>query len=956
MSNFANRGGRGRGRGGPPLQSSPGPRSPAGPGGSGQRAPYSQSQTPDFEVYSANTPPILPPHLLPSDTSHNQLIKSFSSVAHDPARPLRPGYGTLGIPGNVRANFFAMKLPKGPIYDYDVKIEPQASRRESGRLLEQLEKEKSFQPYVLSIAHDTSRRLVSAKRLPQPFSVPIKLQWEDEKQPRDKAKTYTVSLTLTGVLDPKDMANHIEGKVEARNYEVAPLVSALNLVLQRSASKNGARVGKNKYFFKDLPRFQLGGCLEAWQGYFVSVRPSFKRLLVNVNVCMSAFVRPGPLSEALFEFNKNSRGAMPTLPKDIIRSIKLKLTHLGYNKKLDSIGTKTPRNMTFQCEEFGGEISVESYFRKKYNITLLHASDLPVVNVGTKKDPRWVPPELCEILPGSLFLGKLDARATQQMIKVACRPPRTNGESIVQQGFPTLGLTSSFGTASANEFGIEVEKDMAVVPYRILPPPQLSYRAKQGTGLDNARINQASWNLLDVKFHQAAKVASWWIFPVRDGANALQGPQDPRLQSLVKGFAAKLANCGLAVPQGMPRLLKPAVLPNPQNDPQRVQAIAVIREILSQSVQEFGKPSFVLVLLENRDNYIYPAIKRIGDVELGINTIHMQLSKALEERKQDQYFSNVALKVNTKLGGLNHLLDANAMKWLTKKRTMLVGADVTHRGPGSREGTPSIAALVASYDNKFVQFPASLRLQTSARGSRPKEMIDDLETMFVERLQLFQKKSKALPERIILFRDGVSEGQFDAVLREELPLIFKSYQRFTNPNDPTKPYRPQLSIIICGKRHHAKLFATNSSEATKNGNTRPGTVVDKGITAVFDFDFHLQAHAGLQGHVKGTHYTVVYDESRISADEIQQGINHTSYLYARATKAVSLIPPAYYADLACERARMYLNNLFVDDASSATGSSGKLDREQEQEKVFQAALRAWGNGLHPSMEESMFYI
>jgi eukaryotic translation initiation factor 2C len=50
------------------------------------------------------------------------------------------------------------------------------------------------------------------------------------------------------------------------------------------------------------------------------------------------------------------------------------------------------------------------------------------------------------------------------------------------------------------------------------------------------------------------------------------------------------------------------------------------------------------------------------------------------------------------------------MRWLSKN-TMMVGIDVTHPGMGTQEGTPSIAAVVASVDDKFVQFPASLRIQ-----------------------------------------------------------------------------------------------------------------------------------------------------------------------------------------------------------------------------------------------------
>jgi hypothetical protein len=56
-------------------------------------------------------------------------------------------------------------------------------------------------------------------------------------------------------------------------------------------------------------------------------------------------------------------------------------------------------------------------------------------------------------------------------------------------------------------------------------------------------------------------------------------------------------------------------------------------------------------------------------------------------------------------------LEENAMKWLRKKKTIMVGIDVTHPGPGSRDGSPSIAAVVASVDDNFVQFPASLEIQ-----------------------------------------------------------------------------------------------------------------------------------------------------------------------------------------------------------------------------------------------------
>ena len=145
---------------------------------------------------------------------------------------------------------------------------------------------------------------------------------------------------------------------------------------------------------------------------------------------------------------------------------------------------------------------------------------------------------------------------------------------------------------------------------------------------------------------------------------------------------------------------------------------------------------------------------------------------------------------------------------------------------------------------------------------------------------------------------------------------------------------------------------------------------------MLDFDFYLQAHAGLQGTVKPTHYVVIYDESSLTADMVQQGVHAASYLYARATKAVSLVPPAYYADIVCEQARFWIHGYLnlgggSDTASSAGapppgagGAGGSSDsdkkardaRDAAEQYIYSSAQQIWGKGLHPNLQESMFYL
>ena len=155
------------------------------------------------------------------------------------------------------------------------------------------------------------------------------------------------------------------GDPKFRDYNFSPIVGAHNLVLQHHASHNGVRVGKNRYFFPSgLQAMELSIGVEAWRGFFMSARPVYKELMVNVGVCMTAFYKPGNLAQAIMEFERQSKGAML---KRFAQKLKVTTSHLGYKqtKPLRDIMTTTAQNTFFPCEEFNSpKMSVEQYFKK----------------------------------------------------------------------------------------------------------------------------------------------------------------------------------------------------------------------------------------------------------------------------------------------------------------------------------------------------------------------------------------------------------------------------------------------------------------------------------------------------------------------------------------------------------------------------------------------------------------
>merc|ERR1719435_778210 len=178
----------------------------------------------------------------------------------------------------------------------------------------------------------------------------------------------------------------------------------------------------------------------------------------------------------------------------------------------------------------------------------------------------------------------------------------------------------------------------------------------------------------------------------------------------------------------------------------------------------------------------------------------------------------------------------------------------------------------------------------------------------------FYQITKEKPKALVMFRDGVSEGQFTTVMARELADIRAACK------DLQDTYEPQITYIVVQKRHNTRFFPSDNNKY-KNGNALAGTVVDQGINHPTDGDFYLLSHEGIQGTSRPYHYQVLWDDSDFSADELEVLSYYLCHLYSRCTRAVSYPTPTYYAHLVADRARKHHNELANYDGGSTSGSS-----------------------------------
>ncbi|KAF8250164.1 Piwi-domain-containing protein [Wilcoxina mikolae CBS 423.85] len=884
---------------------------------------------------------------------------SSSPLIKDYSLPKRPNYGGKGIVAKVAVNAYpVISYPSSEIYQYDCQIGADGSKRALiTKLWNHPKLQEKFGKYKATLIFDGSKLAWSVHPLPFGDQLTMMIDLDEGgreprpgKAPRDNKHRIVIRKTTSVPLQV--LAAYLQGRTD---YDVSVLagINFLDHLVRQTPAKKFVAIKRS--FFQRAGSRELEGGVEAWKGIFQSIRPAHGgRLIMNVDVATACFWKEGTLIELATNMVRipnpealaneiSKQGPKGRIMRDLRRLKKVQFfcTHRlrdqdGSPKRIYTIEgyeEGNARNTKFSLKrrqtdgsETTREISVEDYYRTTYNIRLRYPG-LPLIR--TRKKGESYPMELCFVQKDQRYPFKLNEKQTADMIRFTVQRPaerqnmiRGNVDQLAWDKDPVL-----------RDYGLQVSKKMIETEARVLPTPQIQY----GPGSQDAKFTprDGRWDLRGKKF------ASWGPISAANngglkawGVMVFGSPQripEAGVKAFFRELIKAITQHGGHVVHKDPPIMYADANKAPGNN---------LFELYKKSGNKVNmKPQILFIILPAKSTQPYNDIKAYCDIQLGVPSQCMQ-AKHVEQAKQ-QYCSNICMKINAKMGGYSCDLVPAFHPMAKGPATMLLGADVSHASP-SNPGT-SYASMVGSTNELGTRFAAI----ANTNGTRT-ELISakNVFKFVMTLLRAYYQGTKKKPDRIIYFRDGVSEGQYEQVIRVELEAIKQACVQM-DPN-----YFPKFTVVICSKRHHFRFFPVDRAAQDRNANPVPGTLIEKDITSVGEYDFYLNSHSAIQGTSRPVHYQVIWDECKIPVDTLYGLIYNTCYTYIRATCSVSLVPATYYAHVASARARCHENDTEDHLSSFSPDDPAEIQRREQIAQGKVPPLRE----LHKDMTNKMWYI
>ncbi|KAK9051180.1 hypothetical protein SSX86_027806 [Deinandra increscens subsp. villosa] len=833
----------------------------------------------------------------------------------------RPDRGTLGWKSiNLLVNHFRVNfVPSNSILRYDVDIKQESDQdasssrtvkksipKSSLRLIqEKLCADNPGQFPLLHMGYDGEKNIFSAISLqPGTYSVQV------------GGRSYSCTIKYGGELHLSKLPREV--------------LQALDVVMKASLFREKVSVGRGMYPREYRPQDDLRGGVAAYRGFQQSLKLTSNGLVMCTDYSVVPFRKRMPVLDFLIEHIWEIKSAddifrVRNKVMAALKGLKVGVTHRRTNQKytVSGLSEKATKDISFELEDPEGKKEPEvtmltEYFRNKWGKEIKHKG-IPCLNLGNGKRPNYVPIEFCILAEDRRFpkeqLGKDAARKLKDL---SLLPPEHRKSEICNMVHNEYA-TGSRGAEVIRNFEVAVDMNMTEVNGRVMEPPKLKLGGSNGKlNIVTVDKQKCQYNLMNGRTLVAGKAVERWALIDFSGGQLNLNVFIPKLMARCTSIGVKMEEPTYVYPTNMREL----------------SDYDTVRELLKWIVLECGKRNkgrlqlVFCVMAEIHDGYKY--LKYVSETEIGVMTQCCLSQNAC--KANDQFLANVGMKINAKLGGSNMELVERFPLFSKEDHFMFIGADVNHPA-ASNTLAPSVAAVVGS-----VNWPAANRYaaRVSPQTHRKEEIVN-FGSLCLELINSYAKVNGVKPNKIVVFRDGVSDDQFEMVLNKEMVDMKKTIY--------TEHYRPYVTFVVAQKRHTTRLFLNNGD----SGNVPPGTTVDRDIVHPSNFDFYLCSHYGGIGTSKPTHYTVIWDENGFKSNEIQQLSYHLCFIFARCTKPVSLVTPVYYADLVAYRGRLFQEVLMENEASGSRSSGSSSS------SGFPSFDQSFYN-LCQDLKDSMFFI
>lgn len=481
-------------------------------------------------------------------------------------------------------------------------------------------------------------------------------------------------------------------QIQALNIIVCKVFT--EMILFDNVAKCGSHIYTPKYSVILHDRFDKLMPYELWYGFIQSVIVKKKATYLNVDVTEKVFTRGVNLLEFFHYYNSNKKVIIKHLNKLVI----VYQGNAYHFKKFVSSDD---------------EIYINDYGYITYN----EIGNDPLIHLDLYQLP--VPVSQCYILSGQLI-----SKMTSE-IKFAWNRHFLTDEDRKKK------IQELFGRISYNEvlsnFGIMIRNEFEKVEGFIIAPPKL--RFAYGEVVDPVNGKWMSKFLLK----PAEGFIKWAVI------KCVATIDENHLQHFYQllDLQSKMQNISF---EESPTLEFKARESDKFFEALR-QQLQLCKEI---------KCHIVFIIL-NKNDERYNEIKVIADTEVGILTQCVVAAKVV--KVNTVIINGLIHKVNAKLNGINREIVDEIFE--EHKRTMFIGADVSHGGPAK---IPSIVGVTSSFDTRGFKFYPTWRMQCkengSGRGMQLEEMILDLENVAKDHLRNYLKYNNEAPDKIIYYRDG----------------------------------------------------------------------------------------------------------------------------------------------------------------------------------------------------------